>query len=238
MNKKISQSKVDSNPTEDEIQETIDNLKKENPLIGATIGAKEITQILVDKYQTDEGIHLETLLTAISSLAGYACQASVRAEFVESENYAEEDIFVTAQGEDGKTYYFGDYLNHPLVDGEYSIWSLVAGAAQHLGDTKLIDLNSIFEHVAETVGSPEFGVPRIPYEHMPSELPINYVKSLWEDLLPKVKVFCDSPFEWPILFGIAAQDIVLMGKDVIDSKTALTIIMESAVPMSKIDLHG
>ena len=42
--------------------------------------------------------------------------------------------------------------------------------------------------------------------------------------------------KWPILFGLAVQETMLFGKDIIDSKTARLIVMESAVPMSKIDL--
>jgi hypothetical protein len=41
------------------------------------------------------------------------------------------------------------------------------------------------------------------------------------------------PYE---LLGLALQEVIIMGKGVIALDLALKIIMESAVPMSKIDL--
>ena len=62
------------------------------------------------------------------------------------------------------------------------------------------------------------------------------VKALWPTLLPVVRSFCDDPAEWPILFAIATQESIFMAKDVIEPGLAVTVVMESAVPMSKIDL--
>jgi hypothetical protein len=53
-----------------------------------------------------------------------------------------------------------------------------------------------------------------------------------------VKQFCQSPSEWSILFGLAIQDIIEMGKEAIAPDIALSIVMESAIPMSKIDLDS
>jgi hypothetical protein len=39
-----------------------------------------------------------------------------------------------------------------------------------------------------------------------------------------------------MVFAIAIQKAILMGKDVIDPTLAGTIVMECAVPMSKVDL--
>ncbi len=46
--------------------------------------------------------------------------------------------------------------------------------------------------------------------------------------------FCDRPMERPILLGLAAQQAIEMGKDVIPPAEAAKLVMECAVPMSKI----
>jgi hypothetical protein len=57
---------------------------------------------------------------------------------------------------------------------------------------------------------------------------------LWPQLFPLAQKFCDKPSDWPILFGVAIQEIIFASKDLIDPDLALRIVMESAVPMSKI----
>jgi hypothetical protein len=49
-------------------------------------------------------------------------------------------------------------------------------------------------------------------------------------------MFCRQPSEWPFLFGLAIQQALDMGKDVLPNEEALQIVMECAIPMSKVDL--
>jgi hypothetical protein len=65
---------------------------------------------------------------------------------------------------------------------------------------------------------------------------VNYLKALWPTLFPTVKLFCPNPVDWPILFSLAIQEAIAMGKSVIPPDLSLKIIMESAIPMSKVDL--
>lgn len=224
------------NPAAEVMERAIEDKRKEDPLIGAKIGGKEVAQSLINAMTTEQGVHIESILSALGSLAGYACQASIRAEFIQAKGLLENQVFIIAGCADGKNYYFGDLLNKPLAESQYSVWGLAAGAAQELGSQNLMNLDDIFAHVSQTVGGPGFGVPRIPEHHRPAEPPINYVKHIWPKLLPLVDKRCAQPAEWPILFGLAIQEIMYMGKEVIDPALALSIVMESAVPMSKIDL--
>jgi hypothetical protein len=51
-----------------------------------------------------------------------------------------------------------------------------------------------------------------------------------------VKLFCPNPVDWPILYSLAIQEAVYAGKGVIDPVIAFRIVIESAIPMSKVDL--
>ena len=208
---------------------------KEDPLVGAKLGAKEVLQRLIDGMKNERGVHVESLLCALGALAGYSCQANLRAQAL-SKGMPETAPFQAVETKDGKKYFFGDPLNNALAGSQHSVWGLAAGAAQHAGAGELPDINDIFKHTSSVLGGQEFGVPRVPQQHAAGDLPINYLKALWPTLFPAVELFCPNPVDWPILFSLAIQEVIIMAKSVIAPDLALRIIMESAVPMSKIDL--
>lgn len=224
-----------TNPGTAALMKVIEKQRKTDPLIGAKIGSKEINRRLFDAMKTEKGVHIESILCALSALAGYACQASLRVQALEK-GMSEVTALVVIDTANGKKYFFGDPLNQLLVESKYSVWSLAAGAAQHNGCSQLPDINDIFRHVTTTVGNDNFGIPRLPDKHQPSDTPVNYLKALWPHLLPVIKQFCPTPSEWPILYGLAIQEVIDMAKGIITPDLALTIVMESAIPMSKIDL--
>ncbi len=208
-----------------------------SPFFAVKKGGKEIASKLFTAMSSDKGIHLESLLSALGALAGYACQISVREALVVQQGRAENEVFIVVNSKrDGQTYFFGDLLNKPLAESRYSVWSLASGASQKNGLQNLIDLHAIFKHVTDSLGSGTFGVPRTPTPHQANELPVNYVRFLWPQLFPLAKSFSATPTDWPILFGVAIQEILYASKDLIDPQLALSIVMESAVPMSKIYL--
>lgn len=211
--------------------------RREDPLIGAKLGAKEIVQRIMEVMKDEKGIHIQSLLCALGALAGYSCQASVREILVEKKGLSENQVFIIMEDVDGRKYFMGDTLNKPLAESQYSVWALAAGTAQNLGAKQLIDIGEVFEHVAGSLGNDRFGIPRIADDRKPGDIPCNYIKYLWPTLLPVVQKFCPAE-EWPILFGIAIQEVMKMGKEIIDPLLALSIAMESAVPMSKVDFNS
>lgn len=212
--------------------------KSDDPLFGIKKGGKEVANKLFSAMSSERGIHLESLLCALGSMAGYACQVSVREEFVRQQGRLEKEVFIVVDStQNGNRYFFGDLLNKPLAESKYSIWSLSSGASQKLGLTQLIDLHDIFRHVTDTLGQSSFGVPRLPDNHTARELPEDYVRHLWPQLFPLAQRYCEKPDQWPVLFGVAVQEILFASKGLIDPQIALKIVMESAVPMSKINLR-
>ena len=208
---------------------------KEDPLVGAKLGAKEVFQRLINGMKDAKGVHIESLLTALGALAGYACQANLRAQAL-AKGLPETAPFQVVGTKDGKQYFFGDPLNDALAGSQYSVWGLVGGAAQHAGAKDFPDLNEVFQHTSSVLGSEQFGSPRIPENHKPADTPLNYLKALWATLFPTVKLFCPNPVDWPILYSLAIQEAIYAGKESIDPGLAFRIVMESAIPMSKVDL--
>ncbi len=231
---KTEKSTQSSSPQEEALLRAINEKRKEDPLIGAKIGGKEVTQRLIAALKNERGVHVETLLACVGSLGGYACHMAIRDAIIKTGKAKEKEVFVIMGGEDGKQYYFGDMVNKPLAEDPISFWGLVGGAAQDLDKEGLPDIQGIFQNVASTVGGESFGIPQMPENHQPSDLPINFVKLLWSILLPLVDKYCESPVERPYLFGFCAQEVIEMGKDAIAPGLAAKLLMECAIPMSKI----
>lgn len=212
--------------------------RKEDPLIGPKVGSQEILQRLLDAGKTERGVHAESLLCLLGSLAGFACQISVRMKHQLDPATMQSDPLIHIGGVDGKHYFFGDAINRPLAESSHSVWSLAAATAQDLGCGDLPDVNEIFKHVTTSAGTDQFGLPRIDKPNTPGETPISYVAKVWPHIYPLAARFCDKPDELPILFGLAIQQAMTQCKTVLDPRLALQIVMESAIPMSKIDPTG
>ena len=211
---------------------TIADKLPEDPLIGAKVASKEIYHAMMKALQSERGVHVETLFTALGALAGFACQMGLRAEYAAR---SETPPFVVIQGVDGHAFFFGDILNAPLAETRYSVWSLVAGQAQKLGATPLPDLGEIFTHVSKTCGTEAFGVPRYPGEGRANDLPVRLLQVFWPVLHPRVSKFCMTPTTWHVAYGLAIQEAMTTAKSVIEPAAAAQIIMECAIPMSKIN---
>lgn len=230
------EKKSDKEKIEDIFFSTINEKRKEDPLIGAKIGSKEVFNRLINGMKDSRGVHIESLMCILGSLAGYSCQASLRREFIEIKGLAENQVFVIIEDKDKNKYYFGDLINQPLVASKFSVWALAAGIVHSMGIEKMMDIREIFEYVTKTVGSESYGIPRVPEGHRPGDIPLNYVRDLWPVMLPIAEQYCANPNEWPIMFGMAIQEGISCGKDVIDPLLALSIAMESAIPMAKVDI--
>jgi hypothetical protein len=114
-----------------------------------------------------------------------------------------------------------------------SVWQFVAGAAQSAGATALPDLADIFAHTSKVVGSDQFGIPRLPAEHMPRIMPREAVNRYW----PTARSMIEHTEAglWPMWLAMAAARLIGEMKHACEPGFACSIVMEAAVPMSKID---
>jgi hypothetical protein len=206
---------------------------KKDPLIGSKLGAKEVLQRLIGGLKNERGVHVESLLCALGSLAGYSCQVAVVAR---AKTRGAPSPLKVISTNSGQRFFMGDALNNPLAESKYSVWGIAASAAIQPGLAALPNLEEMFAYVNETIGGESFGKIRVPEGRGTGDLPINYVKKLWPVFRPLIAEFCPNPDHWPILFALAAQEAIVMGKEAIDPGLALRITMESAIAMSKVEL--
>ena len=103
-----------------------------------------------------------------------------------------------------------------------------------MGATDLPDMAPIFKNCAETVGSPQFGIPHLPDGHIPSMLPRDALTRFWPGTLKMLRVGSD-PLTCAVDVATAAEQLMLSMKGEIDPALAARIVMEAAIPMSKVD---
>ncbi|QXG50099.1 hypothetical protein [Pseudomonas viridiflava] len=213
----------------------IEQASAENPVVHLKIGAEELVQRLLAGMKNERGVHVESLLGILGSLAGFCVVDSVFKQVAASNRSTRECGILDVETADGSRYYLGDPMNHLLAGTDLSLWALVAGMINHLGSQNYPDFAEISGHVDGTLGGPEFGNPRVPEQHKPNDLPINYVRDLWPVVLPIIEQRVPVLQERVTLFGFAVQNVIEMGKDVIQPAMAGRLVMECAVPTAKLD---
>ncbi|MBF0425746.1 MAG: hypothetical protein HQL66_08000 [Magnetococcales bacterium] len=220
-------------PSQEAFFQALAEQKKKDPLAGVKFGARELLHRFLEAFKDNRGVHVETLLTALGALAGYACQAALREMFIVTGKATEQTLFTVIEG-DGQKYFLGDSLNHLLGGYEYSVWSVAAAGAQQAGCAKLPDMGELLKHVTATLCTPQFGNPRIPEKHRPRDQPIVLLQALWPKVLPLLRQFCDDPRQWPLMISLAIQNLLSTApRTVIDPCLAVQIVMECAIPMSR-----
>jgi hypothetical protein len=202
----------------------------------ARAASRELLGLVMSSLKDERGIHLESLYCALGAVAGHACQASVSAVAVAA-GKPSDGLFDVATTSDGGRYYFGDALNRPLAEDRVSLWSLVAGAAAHDGAKQLPDLTDIFRHNAAVLGSEHFGVPRLPPEHPVHSRPIDYARRLWPSARP-ILAQAGEPRMWPVAVGLAIQELMAKAGGQVPPGMVARIVMESAIPVSKIPIDA
>jgi hypothetical protein len=204
----------------------------------------------------DRGVHAETLMVTIGALAGFAAQNAALRSLGPPGTPVPKGGLGTAEA-GGETYYFGDRINCYLVrqagESQYPLWGYIAAAALEAGMAQhaMPDEREMFAHVARTIGTPNFGIPRAPKDHPSHLTPRMALEGFW----PSTKALLSNADDvllrglkslplhgmsvaeehWPLVTGLVARQFILMAKDTLDPRISLCLVMESAIAMSKVD---
>jgi hypothetical protein len=195
-----------------------------------------IADWLMRELKDERGIHCETILTAIGALAGYAAQQALWEGMVKPGKLAITEAFKVVETNSGATYFFGDTLDTMLVSMEpkhLSVWKIVAGGTLASGGDHLPDMGNLLRHCAATAGTSAFGLPRLPDDHLPSILPRAALERFWPGA--RLLLALAEPLHWPLHMANAAQKLMQAMKGSIAPDLAVRIVMEAAVPMSRVD---
>ena len=116
-----------------------------------------------------------------------------------------------------------------------STWAYVSAVVTEAGRPLLPDLAESVSNAARTVGSKRYGVPRLPPAHMPHKLPRAALDEHWRYIQHEFVLSHRNPAEWPYDLAWAAQWQMVTSREHLALPLAAAIVMEAAIPMSKID---
>jgi hypothetical protein len=207
----------------------------EREAVGRTVAAV----LMARQIKSAGQIHPETILTELGALTGFATQMSIRKSVIEAQGIDAETVLAEVVTKGGEKYYFGDLLNWILFENErqapYSIWTHVSSVVPEVLRARLPDVTEIVSYVARTIGTRQYGVPRLPAEHMPRKLPFQAVVEHWRAVRDELTASGRDPADWPYDLAAAAQWQMQTSRDLLALPLAAAIVMEAAIPMSKID---
>ena len=211
--------------------------ESEQNLLTVGAAAKALQSLVLVEAAVGRSIHTNSMWVSFGSLAGYACQASIRA-VLRSKGIDEEGAFIQVTSKDGKRYFLGDALNAPLVESEASVWRFICIAAEACGMQDKPDVGKYFEDCVGNLGTPEFGKVRVSDERAePFWTVTESVAATWPRAELILREMIHDPREWPIAFGMAIRWSMEEWKDRLNIHETVSILMTSAVAGSKIDLQ-
>ena len=180
----------------------------------------------------DKKMSIELLLYISSLMAGCACQMAAMAD--------NPGTILTLRVKGGETYYAGDAILQKLFGEQYSPWSIVGGGMKQIGQEQVFrdfDIQDCIKYSMETMGSDKFGVIRMPDQYRPEVLSKESITELWNSCTDHLRRIIPSVSEWPGCYGVMLQKAIVSAGDIIKPDAALTIIAESMLYASKLELR-
>lgn len=199
--------------------------------------APEILDYLMTVMRNDRGVHAETILSTSGALCGYAAQRAIWQHAIEDQGMPVTDVFAFVGTKDGGTFLFSETVNQLLAsedDEVASLWRMVRQAAAESGAASLPDPGPIFARNAAALGSKPYPDFSTPANHRPGIEPAEALRHLWPKISVALEQGCSGALQWPITLGAVSAKLIGMTKDNLDPVISATLVMESAVAMSKL----
>lgn len=186
---------------------------------------------LVKPMKLERGVPSPVIAAMLGALAGHACQVATLSGIADGDpSYAGLSI-MAVDGRNGDNYLVGDAINRPVLDWQFSVWSLVAGVTERMG-VPTPDLDELAGYVASTIGGDAFGIPRDLPAGSPTPRLSLVMWGLGDALAKDV-----TPDYVPVAIALAYQRLAQTDHEVdpsVDLAAMARIMMESALAMSKL----
>ncbi|ODV40997.1 hypothetical protein AWV79_02450 [Cupriavidus sp. UYMMa02A] len=175
-------------------------------------------------------------MVAIGACAGFSAQLAVWQALIQRLNRDPGDFLVHVNTKSNESFVYGESINQFLFVCPPDRLSFLSVAAGNLrSDQELPDIRELAAHVMRTVGTEEFGVPRYPAPDEIAELPRMALEKTFQIVAHYFQRDAYPTENWPALLGAIAFRIIDSKKHLLAPARAIRMLLESAVPMSKID---
>lgn len=186
--------------------------------------AVNIAEMLKERFSGPFGLDNKKVLMLSAGMAGYACHQAVMAN-------KQPYNLVTAT--DGRKFYMGDSVNKYLLDGKYSVLSWCDGFFETAGKffTKPDPMEIVKKEVNVTANK-EYRI----WDSVSPAVAYKEVRACWEGIYDNMTAkYCSKPDEWPVLYGIVLQNIMLEVSRMMTLSDVYDKALECAIYISKMD---
>ncbi|MCR4646568.1 MAG: hypothetical protein K5695_14365 [Oscillospiraceae bacterium] len=175
-------------------------------------------------FSTEKGFDAQRGLLYASGLAGYACHQAVKAT---------GGKFVVVETDAHKKFYMGDDVNKYLLEDKYSVLSFCNGFFEQAAkDAEAPAVVPLIRRAASVIGDKEYRI----WNTFPPAFVYTEVRNCWDGIYDNMTAkYCESPEEYPVLFGIVLQNMMKIAAQVITPEEAFRLSMECALFVSKMD---
>lgn len=208
----------------------------------ANEGGEIITKFVRAGYQDERGVHIESVLSALAALAGYAAQVTAIRLIKDGDPAATQFPQVNEiKTKDGQAFLIIELANQlvaaPGGPDKLTILTLVANAAMRVGGKRLPDMTAIMKRNAAHFGSPDYPPLTVDPRHFPKENALVALRQWWPvvvTVFSAVELRDIHPLYWVFTLANEAGKLIEEGKAVLDPDLAMVLVMETAVAMSKV----
>jgi hypothetical protein len=205
------------------------------------LNSKTVTllcDMYADEYTSRSSPHtrdpVPLILNALGACAGFAAQVAVWRDLVLPAKRNPGDFFVYTTAKSHEIFLFGEAINQFLLSTMPDRLSFLNLAAASLRNaSELLDIPELLAHVINSMGTDHFGRPRTPPSVDLPELPRDALTRTWGKATRILEEH--RPGEWPALLGATAYNIVTSHRKSLAPSMAVKILLEAAVPMSKLN---
>lgn len=189
--------------------------------------AGNIVDMLGNAYKTEKGVDGLKILLFASGLAGYACHRAVKDS---------GKPFVEVKSTDGRIYYLGDDVNYYLLQGKSSVLSFMNGLYNMVcPDKELPNFAVILQNVTLHFGEDDYKIAGVVSPDVLFPEVVNCFDGIFENMTSK---YCEGEDEWPILFGIALQNVMNEVMKVGNPDLVYNVALECLLFISKMDFES
>lgn len=217
------------------MKKAIADHEKDDPMIRAVMTGKDLTANALNWFKDDRGVRIESVLGGLGALAGFCAAFDVAGRVAEGSLKAEMPGVAIVDTKEGSRFWFGDEINRLVAEDTYSIWGLTGGMAQKLGATELPNVGEIFRRVTEVLGADSFGIADLPPAHMPGDNAQNFAREIFPVAVRVLRHYDLPRGQWSLAVAFSIQEIMEMAKDQLEPALMARIVMEMAIPASKLD---
>jgi hypothetical protein len=176
-------------------------------------------------FADPRGLHAETVLTVLGSLAGRAAQIAATRGVQSGAPEYQGRVNRIAQDPDGNQYAVGDGINLPLFESPDSVHAIVTAPLVAAGRTAPT-VEDIARHGAATMGTPAFEVPRFAPGTTARWMPREALGFGLQTLaIPPIAL---PPEQWYVAYATAASKLLAMNAPHLDIEPLTRVVLDSA----------